>query len=179
MPPPSKPSPAEGSSGPGESPEPIDGKPQERLAPGGSANVPQGHAAETPAPASSRFPLHNPWPEEFIDEEPGSYLRECSVGSVLATWSAAQLVVTAVLAALGWWTPISAASEWFLLARVGWLSIPLSALLALATIVWQIANSYSRLAPRQLASAVGATLLTFAIWFTCRWQGAEHELFAP
>lgn len=156
----------------------MDGEP----VPGDSVGLPQGHAAEAPnphAPASSRSPLHNPWPEEFIDEEPGSYLREFSVGSVLATWTAAHLVASVVLAALGWWTSVSAASEWFLLLRIVWLGIPLSALMAFATILWHTANSYSRPAPRQLAFATAATLLTLAIWFACRWQGVEHELFAP
>lgn len=133
---------------------------------------------DTHEPGQRREPL-NPWPEEFEDEAPGSYLLELSVGSLVATWSAVHLTAAAALAAAGCWAPVRHDSEWFVVLHALWLATPLSAFLALATILWHASNSYTRRTPRRVAFATLATLLTLALWFGCRWTGARFDLFAP
>lgn len=142
----------------------------------------EGHAADDPgtertgSPGDLRSDIP-PGETEFVDEPPGSYLREFRVGSANVVWSAINLVLTLAVALARSLGGLTVKSDGWVLAKLVWTLLPTSCVVLLILTCWQRLVSRERI-ERDWRYRVSSrlSLLALALWIILRfWGGVEFD----
>ena len=105
-------------------------------------------------------------PGGFLDESPGSYLREIDFGTAGVLWGMMNLILVLVIGLAGRGPGFS--GNWAPVARLVWVLLLPSAILLLVVTLWQLGNPYVRKSPAKILFALGASLATLGLWISFR-----------
>ena len=111
-------------------------------------------------------PPAEPGPGGYLDESPGSYLREIDLGTPGVLWGMMNLILVLVISMAGRGPGFPA--DWVPVARLVWVLLLPSAILLFVLTLWQLANPYGRKSPAKILFALGASVTTLGLWISFR-----------
>lgn len=105
---------------------------------------------------------------EFIDEGPGSYLSELGTRSWSVVWGAMNFLLTLGVGQTAYLTRVGPNSEWYMLARLVWILLLVSALLLGILTLWQLATAFTKKSPIRSGLSFLGAIATIVLWLVYR-----------
>ena len=107
---------------------------------------------------------------EFIDEPPGSYLRELRVGNWNVIWSVVNLIATLAVVIAGRPAQLGPDSSWWVLSKLTWTLLPVSCGMLFLVTTWLRLVGSQRDGWRFGLSIV-PTFIALCLWISFRYLG--------